>query len=157
MRGRPPKPAAMKRAAGNPGKRAIVEPVAMPASATPPRVPRGMPKEGATLWRRLAPLLWERGVLTEADLPAFEMMCIHWAIAVRARARILREGSVTVDERGLPRKHPLLQVWRDNSKAWREYAVQFGLTPVARERLHVADGDGGTSLAELLFGAAGGG
>ena len=83
-------------------------------------------------------------------------MAKHWALAAKAWQRIEGEGMVTTDERGLPRKHPLLQVWRDNSKAFREYAARFGLTPADRARVHVKPGDVSKSLAEMLFEAVAG-
>jgi len=59
-----------------------------------------------------------------------------------------------VDERGLPRKHPLLQVLRDNSTAFRMYAAEFGLTPSSRSRLQIRPVAEQPSLAEQLFNMA---
>ena len=154
MRGRTPKPTELKRRAGNPGKRTLPEEPRGPQLAAMPRAPRGMGKEAQWLWRTLGPVLVEMGVLTRADLPAFRMLCLHWGLALQAWAKLQSEGTTTEDERGLPRKHPLLQVWRDNSRAWREYAAHFGLTPAARARLGLAWTEKEKSLAELLFEAA---
>ncbi len=156
MRGRPPKPTALKRLEGNPGKRALPDEPSAPALSKPPRVPSGLDKDAARFWRQAARALVEMRLLTAADVPAFEIMAKHWALAAKAWQRIEDEGMVTTDERGLPRKHPLLQVWRDNSKAFREYAARFGLTPADRARVHVKPGDVSKSLAEMLFEAVAG-
>lgn len=154
MRGRPPKPTELKRRAGNPGKRPLPEEPRGPQLAEMPRAPRGMNAPARRLWRTLGPVLVEMGVLTRADLPAFQLLCQHWGLAQQAWEALQQEGETTTDERGLPRKHPLLQVWRDNSRAWREYAAHFGLTPAARARLGLAWTEKEKSLAELLFEAA---
>ena len=66
--------------------------------------------------------------------------------------RIEREG-LTLVVGGATHKHPLLQVFRDNSNAFRAYAAEFGMTPSARTRLHVEEAEQ-LSLAEMLFGEA---
>ncbi len=191
MVGRKPKLAEMKDLAGNPGKRAVpkmprFEPVDLP-------VPRGkLPKRARELWRKVAPVLFARGVLTEGDSAALELMCVHYALAwealevmsqdaverfavamlaqsvdeegdqIEVDKKVMGKGlkkaeqmrMLVVDERGLSRKHPLLQVWRENSNAFRMYAEQFGLTPSARGRIEYPDGEGGGgggTLAEELF------
>jgi len=153
MRGRPPKPTALKQLEGNPGKRALPEEPTAQALSRPPRVPSGLDGDAARFWRKAARALVDMGLLTAADVPAFEIMAKHWALASKAWRQIEQEGMIAEDERGLPRKHPLLQVWRDNSKAFREYAARFGLTPADRARVHVQPGHGEKSLAEMLFAA----
>ena len=70
-RGRKPKPTALKLLEGNPGKRPLNgrEPV-------PPRAalkcPAWLLPEAKKEWKRLAPALEAMGVLTMADLTAFE-------------------------------------------------------------------------------------
>jgi len=73
--------------------------------------------------------------LTAVDGPAFAMTLLHYALAVEAAKRIDKEGITTVDERGLPRKHPLHQVLRDHSTSFRAYLAEFGLSPSSRVRL----------------------
>jgi P27 family predicted phage terminase small subunit len=114
------------------------------------RAPRGhMGKDGLKFWHTYWPILEERGVLTIADLAAFEMMCIHYESFIQVTMQINQEGRTVEDEKGNLRKHPLLQVQRDSSKAWREYALEFGLTPSSRARLKVPEAQ--MNLAEILF------
>ena len=145
-----PKPTELKRLAGNPGKRPLndQEPQPEPASA---RCPHGLSDGAKKFWRKRAKDLIRLGVLTTADVPAFLLMAEHYAIAREARAVIDQEGLRDVDINGLRRKHPLLQVWRDNATAYRMYASEFGLTPSSRSRLRVPAPEEELSLAELLF------
>jgi P27 family predicted phage terminase small subunit len=111
-----------------------------------------MSTEALRLWRRIAPAVIELGILSELDVPAFVLMAEHYSVAMQAAQAISEDGLTAVDENGAERKHPLLQVLRDNSTAYRMYAAEFGLTPGSRGRLHVAPDAEQLSLADELFG-----
>lgn len=133
-----PKPVELKVLEGNPGKRAL------PASSPKPQpvapvCPRGLPSRARRFWKEHAPKLEWLGILTEVDGAAFAMLATHWAIAFEAARAIREEGLTAADENGATRKHPLLQVLRDNSAAFRMYAAEFGLTPSARGRLDIPE------------------
>jgi P27 family predicted phage terminase small subunit len=138
MVGRPPKPTALKVLEGNPGKRTLNGGEPKPPTREP-KMPRNMLTEARRFWREHVPRLVALGVATEVDGPALAMMATHYALAERAAKQLKQDGLTTTDERGLTRKHPLLQVLRDNSTAFRSYAMQFGLTASARARLSVAE------------------
>lgn len=178
--GRKPKPTAAKQLAGNPGKRRLN--ASEPAYATAsPRLPAGrLPKEAAALWRALAPQLAAAGVLKQPDLPALEMLCLHYAMARAALVQLLDDGKVEVEDadgrlysisdgnlavvlvseteagRTL-KKHPAAVVLRENSLAFKSYLTEFGLTPSSRVRIHVDTGEREMSLGESLFAMATGG
>lgn len=138
MQGRPPKPTAIKEAEGNPGKRKLNQHEPKP-NPTPPKPPTNSLLDVRKFWRRYGPMLDRLGVLTEADGSAMELMAIHYAIAKAALAEMMDEQGklqlTSKDEEGVTRKHPMLQVLRDNSAAFRLYSVLFGLNPAARARL----------------------
>lgn len=136
MPGPAPKPTALKRLAGNPGKRALNHSEPQPERVIP-AMPRGLPRRARQFWKEHADKLDALGLLTELDGPAFAMMAIHYDMAQQALQIIKRDGLQAVDENGATRKHPLLQVLRENSAAFLRYAVQFGLTPSARSRLNI--------------------
>lgn len=161
MAGRRPKPTAVKVLAGNPGKRPLNASEPKPKESTA-RAPRGLGVEGARFWRRYVRGLAAIGVLTEADEPAAQLMSEHFEVAVRAATELRQpvavlkpDGSpqtdkdgepvfsqadlVVVDRDGNVRKNPLLQVLRDHSAAFRGYAVEFGMTPAARSKLHLPE------------------
>lgn len=169
MAGRRPKPTAIKKLQGNPGKRPLNQREPKPAAAVI-SVPRGrLPDDGKRLWRSLAPLLVNLKVLTEADLPALEMLCLHYAVARAALVEMLNDGKVEVEDdqgnrytvsegiavtamgnQGI-KKHPAASVFRENSTAFRMYLTEFGLTPASRVRLKMDTGEEEKSLAEMLF------
>lgn len=149
-------PTAVKKLRGNPGKRALNE--AEPKFGATggggdvgPYAPRRMPDDGKRFWRKYARALELAGVLKEPDLPAFEMMAWHFHFAVAAGAEIERDGLTQIDKNGDERKHPLLQVFKDNSGAFRIYASEFGMTPSSRTRVKADQEGDQLSLAEILF------
>lgn len=141
MPGPAPKPTAIRRLAGNPGKRPFNDNEPQPERVAPAR-PRGLPKGAKAFWDAHAEKLERLGILTEVDGPAFTMMARHWDIATQAAKQIEQDGLVVDDINDTVRKHPLLQVWRENSAAFLRYATQFGLTPSARARLEVPEPPG---------------
>lgn len=153
--GRKPKPTALKELAGNPGGRPLNDAEPKPAPADPQQAPpyRLLPK-ARRFWLENAPRLTALGLLSEIDLPAFQMMATHFAVAVQAAEIIRSEGLMTKDEHELDRKHPALQVLRDNSTAFRTYAAEFGMTPSARSRVKADVPEEQMSLADMLFRAA---
>lgn len=133
-----------------------------PAPASDLKPPRGrLSKHARRLWVDLAPSLESLGLLTEADLAAFELLCDHYGFAVEAAAILRDEGLVVkepaaFDDEGNPtawksKKNPAAQIFRENSVAFRMLAGEFGLTPSARARLDVEPPEKEKSLADELF------
>lgn len=151
--GTKPKPTELKKLAGNPGRRPLNENEPKPGSANL-NVPRGrLPKDGQRVWKQLAKPLEEMGVLTEVDLIAFEMLCLHYATA-RQAADILNKLGLFVKDKNdpnEPRKNPAAQIFRDNSKHLLSYLAEFGLTPSSRVRIKAIEKVDDRSLAEILF------
>lgn len=155
MAGRRPKPTAIKVLEGNPGKRPLNENEPQYREANV-RVPYGrLPEESRRLWKTLAEPLAELGVLKETDLPAFEMLCLHYAVARAGLAEMLADGlgegiAVSTEGMGGIKKHPAASVFRDNSIAFKSYLAEFGLTPSSRVKIR-AEPAKELTLAELLF------
>lgn len=105
-------------------------------------------------WRRYGPELVRMGVLAQIDEPALQLMAEHFSLALRARAELETDGLLVADEVGNLRKNPLLQVFRDQSSAFRGYAGEFGMTPSSRARVKGPEQEEGPSLADELFGRA---
>ncbi len=147
MRGRKPKPTESKKRAGNPGRHKLSgsEPKPKSTKISPTLIDERAREFGASV----LPELRATKVLTDVDLGAFEMMCTHYAIARLAAERVMKEGLMQRNAFGWA-KHPLLQVFRDNSKAFEAYASDFGMTPSARTRIHIEEAEQ-LSLADLLF------
>jgi P27 family predicted phage terminase small subunit len=139
--GRPgpaPKPVELKILEGNPGRRPLPNNHPKPQPMAP-KIPYGIHPRARKFWRAHGPKLERLGILSEVDGPALAMLATHWAIAFEAARVIREEGLSAVDVNGATRKHPLLQVLRDNSTAFRLYAAEFGLTPSARGKLDIPE------------------
>lgn len=136
--GPPPKPTALKKLGGNPGKRAL-NPNEPQPDRVMPAMPRGLRRGAKQFWTLYADKLETLGLLTELDGPAFTMMAMHYALAWDAAQILKKDGLMAEDENGAYRKHPMLQVMKDNSRAFLQYAQQFGLTPSARSRLSMPE------------------
>lgn len=88
--GRPAKPIEQKRKLGNPGKRALPDPVeiqALPAALEPPEPPRPLGKPGLELWDRV----WRAGVAwispatdLELLLMTCEMVDERWNLRIKS-------------------------------------------------------------------------
>jgi len=151
MVGRKPKPTAIKILAGNPGKRPLNDREPKPGPADP-RVPRGkLPPEGKKLWRVLAEHLVRLGVLTKLDLPALEFLCLHYAVGREAVEMLVRDGIVADGVNGTIKKHPAVSVLSENSRLFKAYAIEFGLTPSSRVRIQSEPIEKEKTLAEMLF------
>lgn len=100
------------------------------------------------MWRRLAPLLHEKGLFTEWDRDAFGVFCE--AVVQHRRACELVNTSLLVKglHGGLV-KNPAAQIVRDTAQVIRGFAQEFGLTPSARVGIQIPDDDSG-ELARLL-------
>ena len=119
-------------------------------------MPRGLGETAAGFYRKYGGVLAELGILTKADEPGFRLMAIHFEVAERAYQLLRETGSemeLTVEGRDGERKHPLLQVLRDNSQMVKAWATEFGMTPAARPKLRTDEGEQ-LSLADILFGQA---
>ena len=124
-RGRRPKPTALKKLEGNPGKRPLneLEPVPPVVSL---RCPNYLLPEARKEWRRLAPILMNLGLLTAADAVPFAGYCQAYARWREAQDEITRHGSIYKDGDGRIRPNPYIadagdQVLRGGLRA---HAVQ---------------------------------
>ena len=158
-KGRKPKPTVLKKLQGNPGKRSLKK-----KSEPKPPITRGAAPVNlgsddnlaAGFLAKYRPTLQALGLLTDADDAAFEMAARHYSLAVKAYEQVETSGLTVFDDHHEERKHPLIQVFRDNSQAFKGYITEFGMTPSARVRLRVEEADQLSayekSLEEKLFG-----
>lgn len=116
-----------------------------------PRMPRGLADDAARLWRAVVPVLADAGQLTPLDIAGLEALATSYATMTSAARDLARDGVTHTDDRGVIRKHPSFQVWRDAQATFRSWAGEFGLTPLARKSVPAARG-GELSLADLLRG-----
>ncbi len=92
MAGRKPKPTAVKKLEGNPGKRKLNTKEPVPAKGMPD-CPEWLLPEAKKEWERLADLMNQMGILTEVDMAAFAAYCQSYARWKEAQEHIDSEGS----------------------------------------------------------------
>lgn len=137
-RGRKPKPTALKKLEGNPGKRPLNELEPMP-KVTVLRCPNWLQPEARKEWRRLAPVLIDAGILTAADAVTFAGYCQSYARWREAEESINRTGKVLKNEAtGKWYANPYIAISRAAFDEVKSLAAEFGLTPAARTAI-VAD------------------
>jgi P27 family predicted phage terminase small subunit len=97
------------------------------------RAPCWLSKEAKAEWRRVAPILEQRRIITIADLGALESYCIATGQVRIYELTIQDEGAVIQTDKGL-RAHPAVRLQADAMNRARLLAAELGLTPVSRSR-----------------------
>ena len=129
--GRKPKPTALKKLEGNPGKRPLNEMEPVPPTVSL-KCPRHMLPEAQKEWKRLAPILMNMGLLTAADAVPFEGYCTAYARWREAQDEITRHGSIYKDQEGRIRPNPYIAIANQQMREIKSLAAEFGLTPSNR-------------------------
>jgi P27 family predicted phage terminase small subunit len=104
-----------------------------------------------TMWRRLAPDLQRKGVLTAWDVDEFAAVCAHYVTWRTAQQLVDVEGPLVEGYRGAMVKNPAAQVARDAHAEFLRGASRFGMTPSDRTALSVGEEQRGGS-EDLLTG-----
>lgn len=141
IRGRKPKPTAIKVLEGNPGKRLLNEHEPVPPKAVL-KCPSWILPEAKKEWRRLAPSLESMGVLTMADLSAFTGYCQAYARWKEAEEFITKHGSIFRTPSGYVQQVPQVSIAQQNLKIMQSFCSEFGLTPACRARIVASGGQG---------------
>jgi len=151
MAGRPPKPTALKKLAGNPGKRKLNE--SEPKFALEiPRPPRHLDRVAKMEWRRVSKELYEAGLLTRVDRAALAAYCQAWSTWVESVKQLREEGQVLISDKGYVYQHPLVAIRDKAVEQMRRFMVEFGMTPSSRSRVKAEKVEEVDELERLLFG-----
>ena len=140
MAGRPPKPTALKRLGGNPGKRALNGREPQPTKKRP-RCPKHLTGEAKKEWNRTSKQLFELGLLTELDRAALAAYCQAWAQWVQAQEEMSKPTFQMIEETesGYPVASPWLNVAAQAMKHMKSFLTEFGMTPSSRSRVKVPE------------------
>lgn len=153
MGGRKPKPTAVKRLTGNPGKRPLPaegeepDPGTLDALPEPPDWLQEL-EYGRREWYSRGPTLLTMGLLTPADEMSFALYCLQVDICIKASQDIQKNGQTIRGARGEVR-NPALASLASATTAATKLAAEFGLTPSSRGRMKLP-GDDGEDFAALL-------
>lgn len=95
--------------------------------------PKGLSPAGRRLWRRLAKAPW----ITAADRGALERLVLIYEELARYAATIASEGAQVAGSKGQTVAHPLLAVIDRSRASADKLEIELGLTPLARQRMHL--------------------
>jgi P27 family predicted phage terminase small subunit len=134
MRGRKPKPTALKRRDGNPGKRGY--------NPDEPVLPEGLPDCPGHLsdlareeWHRIAATLHGAGVLTTVDRAALAAYCQAWGRWVEAEEKLKDLPAMIRTPSGYVQQNPWLPVANKQLEIMGRYMAELGITPASRSRV----------------------
>lgn len=142
MPGPPRTPTQIRKAKGNPSKRAYNkrEPK-LPAGAPP--MPDGLDATAVLEWKRLVAVCLEAGVLTKAHRSIVELAAVAYSEWAQARAYIMAQGFTyeTTNTNGDPvyKKRVEVEVASDAWRRYRAAIVELGLTPAAQAKVSTVD------------------
>ena len=154
LKGRTPKPTALKIKQGNPGKRALNRTEPKTPRDESLRAPEYLSGAARREWLRLRKRLAPAGLLTPLDADILALYCQAHTRWVEAEEHVQRIGPVVKTKSGNLVPNPYLAIANRAMDQMLVYARELGMTPSARSRIQVAPTPTGPSLAEELFRAA---
>ncbi len=133
MKGRKPKPTALKLLAGNPGHN-VPKHEAKPARGIP-KPPAHLAGAALTGWMGFGPWLCKSGLLTMLDAAALEQLCENYGELLELRDDIRLNGRFTAGDGGkMQRTRPQHYALQDAERRFRAMLCEFGMTPSSRAR-----------------------
>lgn len=139
MRGRRPKPTALRKLEGKPGHRPLND--REPEFSGVPDCPDFVQGAARTEWHRVAALLGAAKLLTDADRTALAAYCQAYAAWLDAGAHIKRLGAIVKTPNGYPMVSPYVAIEKQAFTQMCKLLVEFGMTPASRSRLRIAQPD----------------
>jgi P27 family predicted phage terminase small subunit len=150
MPGPAPKPTALKKLAGNPGKRPLNENEPKP-QAVHLHAPAHLTEVARAEWRRITPELYRLGLLTVIDRSFLAGYCESWADWIEAEKHLKDEGKVLETDKGYKYINPWVTEKNKALEKMHKFGVEFGFSPSSRTRIKLESNDKGLTLAEMLF------
>jgi P27 family predicted phage terminase small subunit len=136
MRGRKPRPTALRRLEGNRGKRGynLAEP--MPPEGVP-SCPSHLSPVARREWRRVARSLHAMGVLTRIDRAALAAYAQCYGRWVEAEEKLRETPTLYKTPAGYIQQSPWLGIANKQLELMGRYMTELGMTPAARSRISV--------------------
>ena len=153
MKGRKPKPTAVKIAEGRRGHKPLPRNEPKPPRDVSLAPPDYLDTLGKAEWRRIARELDSSGVYTAWDKQTLVAYCQAYSEWREATRVLAREGSVVPSTKGTMMVSPWVRIRRDAAAAMVKYGAMFGLNPCDRARIQAkpkqSDGlDAGADFGE---------
>jgi P27 family predicted phage terminase small subunit len=137
-------PTALKLVKGNPGKRKLHPEREARIPCAAPEPPEFLNADGKVEWERICSMLARAGLMTGADRGALGSYCQAygvWAQAERAINKLAEEGEINSlvmrTTNGNVVQHVMVGIARRARMDVVRYAIEFGMTPSSRSRIHV--------------------
>lgn len=152
VRGRKPKPTALKKLEGNPGKRPLNHKEPKPKKGLP-ICPDWIESEAKIEWKRMCGILGPMGLLTEMDMTAFAGYCQAYARWKAAEEYLTANGETFETPSGYIQQVPQVSIAQTNMKIMLKFCTEFGLTPSARSRISIGnEGEPKDEMEKILEG-----
>lgn len=135
MKGRKPKPTALRKLQGNPSGRKLNEDEPQFSLITKVEAPEWMGDLAKTMWETIMPELLANKILTVPDLHNVESFCMAYQRWRQAEAIVDKEGVVISTTHGDGKKHPALTVVNESKTQMMKLGCLLGLDPSSRTRL----------------------
>ena len=90
-------------------------------------------------WGEIVVQLVKVGMIDRVDRPALELICTTWDEYSKADRVVREQGFFAAGPSGQIKEHPALKMRRLARAEFFKYAEQYGLTPMARTRLGLAE------------------
>lgn len=132
--GRIPKPTALKRLAGNPGKRKLPAREPQPTREVP-SCPEHLPPVARAEWARVSEELGRLGLLTGMDRAALGAYCSAYARWHDAQKILAKVGMTIETPNGMIMPSPYISIINKAVEQMVSIAAQFGMTPASRARV----------------------
>ncbi len=153
MRGRKPKPTALKLIAGNPGKRALNAHEPQPR-ADLAASPAWLTERQQATWREVVELS-PPGLLKDVDASVFAVWVVAFDLYQEASEKLARTGMlIKAPNTGVPMQSPYLAIVNRQAQIMLKAAAEMGFTPASRSRVVVKRD---ASAADDPWGAIAGG
>ena len=169
IRGRKPKPIALRKLEGNPGKRPLVKKVVnfnvierllkatkIGKKENAPLCPTWLSEKARQEWRRVAPILKRLGLLQVIDRTALAGYCQAYARWREAEEFIEAKEKEYINTKGEKSTiHPLIfsqrtYIAQKYLLICKNFLVEFGMTPSSRGRLTFPGGESKDEVDDLL-------
>ncbi len=151
-RGRKPKPTALKKLEGNPGKRALNKKEPKPDAGIP-ECPDHLQGTARTEWKRITQELHKLKLISRVDRAALAICCSAWADYVKACGKLKTQGEVIISDNGGMYQNPWMAIKKRSMEQIMKFYAEFGMTPASRSRVKVDDESPEDELEKMLFGA----
>lgn len=134
MRGRKPKPTALKMILGNPGRRRLNKREPVPERDLPTCPSHLLPTAKAE-WKRVVHQLFVLGVISRLDRAALAAYCQAYARWVEAERKLLETPVILKMPSGYIQQNPWLIIATKHMELMQKFAAELGMTPSSRSRV----------------------